>query len=66
VLQQVLQWIGGDAVTPEVIREIIRRALVDGWDPASRKKPDRNINNKKIDVGGFETKLSIIREVMEP
>jgi hypothetical protein len=63
VLQQILMWLGGDSVTPEIMREVIRRALADGWVPSSRTKPGKNIHNKKVDVSEFETKLSIVAEV---
>jgi hypothetical protein len=38
VLQHELYWFEDHAVTPEVIREVIRRAVDAGWDPASRQK----------------------------
>ena len=47
-LQQSLTWIGSTTVTPEIVREIIRRALAAGWDPKAHRVP--SLNMKRIVV----------------
>lgn len=63
VLQHGLSWLIGNSVTPEVVREIIRRALKAGWNPASRKAP--TMHGQDVDVETIETKISVIRDVMD-
>lgn len=61
VLQHELDWHIADTVSPEVVREIIRRALKAGWDPSSRSK--FRLFGQKINVDRIMTKISLIREV---
>jgi len=65
VIQHWLSWLVGTSVTPEVVREIIRRDLLHGWKPASRKAPihSKVPDGSEIDVENIETKLSVIRDV---
>ncbi len=60
VFQQWLHWYPGTSVTPEIVREVIRRALDAGWDPNSRKKPKEP---GAIDVESIDTKMSVIKQV---
>jgi hypothetical protein len=61
VLQHELSWLRGDSVTPEAVREIIRRALTAGWEPKSKKRP--RLFGQKVIVDHIVTKLSLIKEM---
>ncbi len=50
VLQVDLKWFRGDSVTPEIVREVIRRALAAGWDPSSRKAPKSILGSAMLKV----------------
>lgn len=62
VVQVELRWLRGSSVTPEIMREVIRRTLNAGWDPESRKAPELKL---EVNVEEIETKMSIVRKVME-
>ena len=42
-LQHSLSWLESTTITPEVVREIIRRALAAGWDPKAKHMPRLNM-----------------------
>ena len=63
VAQTSLLWRRTTSVTPEVIRAVIRRFIVNGWNPSERGKAAAMAD---IDVDLIETRDSIIRSVMEP
>jgi hypothetical protein len=50
VLQYRLTWLTTTTVTPEIVRTIIRRALLGGWDPASRRIPGFNLNRVVVEL----------------
>lgn len=63
VCQTYLSWSYPDgSVTPEIIRQVIRRALDTGWDPNERGGAF-HIDGGHISQ--FETKASIIEEIMD-
>ena len=63
VVQAYLSWRLSSPVTPEIVREVIRRFLTRGWDPSARGSA---LQMKDIDTDLIETKDSIVRSVMEP
>jgi hypothetical protein len=65
VLQQNLSWLRGSSITPDVMRQVIRQALQEGWNPASRERPSLKIFGKSVDIEGLDTKIAAIRFVMD-
>lgn len=62
VCQTFLTWSYPDgSVTPEIIRQVIRKALKVGWNPSERGNA---FQLEGANIEEFETKASIIREVM--
>lgn len=63
VLQHELTWHTMDSVSPEFVRELIRRALIAGWDPASRSK--FRLFGQRVIVDHIIATPSVVKHVME-